>query len=55
MDNNRNKQEWKYIAAGYQQRNERPKLDTFAKSLAFSKLSFKKTQVRPLPFKSYSF
>ena len=58
----RNKEECKHIAAEYQQGIEktrvcikRPKLDTFVKSLAFSKLSFKKAQVRPLSFKSYSF
>ena len=44
MESHRNKQECKYIAAGYQQRNEKtrvciqgPKLDTFVKSLAFFK------------------
>jgi len=62
VESHRNKQECKYIAAEYQQRNEKtrvciqgPKLDTFVKSLAFSKLSFKKAQVRPLSFKSCRF
>ena len=50
-------QECKHIAARYQQRNENtrvctqcPLLDTFVKCLAFTKLSFKKAQVRPLSF-----
>ena len=62
VESHRNKQECKYFAAGYQQRNEktrvciqRPKLDTFVKSLALKKLSFKKAQVRPLTFKSCRF
>ena len=49
MKSYRNKQECKHIAAEYQQGIEktrvcikRPKLDTFVKSLAFSKLSFKR-------------
>jgi len=54
VESYRNKEECKHIAAEYQQRNEKtwvciqcPKLDTFVKSLAFSKLSFKKAQVGP--------
>jgi len=57
-----NEQECKHITAENPQTNEKtevrikcPKLDTFLNSLAFSKLCFKKAQVRSIPFKSCRF